>query len=138
MRARGLEAWPAELTRGIRGERRLGRDVLCYADRPTGLTGLFRHAVERAPNREAIVDPSQRLTWRELHDRVGRLGTGLARLGVEPGDRVATLLPNGISFCLTMFAALELGALTVPLSTKLRRDELRFLLADSAPRVLVV
>ena len=137
MRARGLEAWPAELTAGIRAERRLGRDVLCYASRPPGLTALLARAVERAPDREAVVDAGGRLTWREVHDRVRRLAGGLARLGVEPGDRVAALLPNGVPFCLAAFAALELGALLVPLSTKLRRDELRFLLGDAAPRVLL-
>jgi len=137
LRARGLDAWPPALTAGIRRERRLGRDVLCYADRPAGLTVLLAGAVERAPDRAAVVDTAGRLTWRELQHRVRRLAAGLARLGVGPGDRVATLLPNGAPFCLTMFAALELGALAVPLSTKLRRDELRVLLTDSAPRVLV-
>jgi long-chain acyl-CoA synthetase len=137
MRARGLEAWPADLTAGIHAERHLGRDVLCYADRPAGLTALLARAVERAPDREAVADASDRLTWRELHGRVRRLSAGLARVGVKPGDRVATLLPNGAPFCLAMFAALELGALAVPLSTKLRREELRFLLGDAAPRVLV-
>jgi long-chain acyl-CoA synthetase len=137
VRARGIEAWPAELTAGIRAERRLGRDVLCYADRPAGLTALFARAVERAPDREAVVDARERLTWRAAHDRVRRLAGGLARLGVRPGDRVAALLPNGAPFCLATFAALELGALLVPLSTKLRREELRFLLGDAVPRVLL-
>jgi long-chain acyl-CoA synthetase len=137
MRAHGPDAWPADLTAGIRAERRLGRDVLCYADRPAGLTELFHRAVERAPDREAVVDAGARLSWRAVHDRVRRLAGGLARLGVAPGDRVAALLPNGAPFCLVAFAALELGALLVPLSTKLRREELRFLLADAAPRVLI-
>jgi long-chain acyl-CoA synthetase len=137
MRARGLDAWPSDLIAGIRRERRLGRDVLCYADRPSGLPALLARAVERAPDREAIVDGRERLRWREVHDRARRLAAGLARLGVQPGDRVAILLQNGAPFCLTVFAVLELGALAVPLSTKLRREELRFLLTDSAPRVLV-
>jgi acyl-CoA synthetase (AMP-forming)/AMP-acid ligase II len=112
--------------------------VLCYADRPADLTAVLARAVERAPDREAVVDGTGRLTWRELHDRARRLSASLARLGVQPGDRVATLVPNGAPFCLAVLAALELGALAVPLSTKLRRDELRFLLGDSTPRVLVV
>jgi len=41
MRARGLEAWPPELIAGVRTERRIGRDVLCYADRPAALAGLY-------------------------------------------------------------------------------------------------
>jgi long-chain acyl-CoA synthetase len=137
MRARGIDAWPSDLTAGIRAERRLGRDVPCYADRPRGLTALLDRAVERAPDREAIVDATERLSWRTVDDRAWRLAAGLARLGVGPGDRVAMLLSNGAPFCLTTFATLRLGALAVPLSTKLRREELRFLLANSAPRVLV-
>jgi long-chain acyl-CoA synthetase len=132
-----VEAWAPELTAGIRPERRLGRDVLGYADRPAGLTALLARAVERAPDREAVVDAAQRVTWRELHHRVRRLAAGLAGLGIQPGDRVATLLPNGAPFCLTTFAVTALGAITVPLSTKLRQAELRFLLGDSAPRALV-
>jgi long-chain acyl-CoA synthetase len=138
MRARGIDAWPPELVTGIRAEHHLGRDVLCYAERPADLTALFARAVERAPARDAIVDGARRLTWGELHDRVRRLAAGLARLGVLPGDRVATLLPNGTPFCLAVLAALELGALAVPLSSKLRREELRVLLEDSTPRALVV
>ncbi len=46
MRARGLEAWPPELTAGLRLERRLGRDVLCYADRPASLPGLLARALD--------------------------------------------------------------------------------------------
>src|SRR3990172_1161401 len=66
-----------------------------------------------------------------------RLAGGLARLGVGCGDRVATLLPNGIPFCLAVFAVAELGAVLVPLNTKLRRAELAFMLANSAAGVLL-
>ena len=137
MRVAGIEAWPAPLTTGIRLERRLGRDVLCYADRPAGLTAMLDRAAERAPGREAVVDAGTRLAWRELRDRVRRLAGGLDRLGVRRRDRVATLLPNSVPFCLAAFAAAELGAVLVPLNTKCRRAELSFMLANSAARVLV-
>jgi len=137
VRISGLDCWPAPLVEGIRPERRLGRDVLCYADRPPGLTAMLDRAVERAPDRDAVVEGDVRLPWRELRRQVRQLAGGLVRLGVGRGDRVATLLPNGVPFCLAVFAAAELGAVTVPLNTKLRRSELAFMLADSAPRVLL-
>ncbi len=137
MRARGLDCWPGELLHGIRPEHRLGRDVLCYADRPPGLAAMLAHAAERAPDRDAIVQGTERLTWRELQRRARRLAAGLARTGVGRGDRVATLFANGIPFCLTVFAAAELGAVLVPLNTKLKRGELVFMLRDAGARVLL-
>ncbi len=137
MRAIGLECWPAELCEGIRPERRLGREVLCYAERPAGLAAMLEAAAERAPEREAVVDGSERLPWRELRRRARRLAGGLARAGVAPGDRVATLFPNGVPFCLAVFAVAELGAVLVPLNTKLRRGELAFMLQNSGARVLL-
>ncbi|MBI2466343.1 MAG: AMP-binding protein, partial [Candidatus Rokubacteria bacterium] len=137
MRAIGLECWPAELCAGIRPERRLGREVLCYAERPAGLAAMLEAAAERAPEREAVVEGSERLPWRELRRRTRRLAGGLARAGVGPGDRVATLFPNGVAFCLAVFAAAQLGAVLVPLNTKLRRGELAFMLQNSGARVLL-
>src|SRR5262245_45986186 len=98
---------------------------------------MLDQAVERAPDRAAIVEGDLRLPWREFRRQVRQLAGGLARLGVGRGDRVATLLPNGVPFCLAVFAAAELGAIAVPLNTKLRRAELAFMIADSAPRVLL-
>jgi long-chain acyl-CoA synthetase len=98
---------------------------------------MLDRAAGRAPDRDAIVEGDLRLPWRELRRQVGRLAGGLARLGVGRGDRVATLLPNGVPFGLAVFAAAELGAVAVPFNTKLRRSELAFMLADSAPRVLL-
>jgi long-chain acyl-CoA synthetase len=137
MRMVGLDCWPAPLRAGIRPERRLGRDVLAYADRAAGLSALLAAAADRAPDRLAIVDGAERLSWRELRRRVRALAGGLARAGVGRGDRVATLLRNGIPFCLAVFASAELGAVAVPLNTKLRRAELGFMLGDAGARLLL-
>jgi long-chain acyl-CoA synthetase len=138
MRAVGMACWPAGVAAGIRPERRLGRDVPCYAGRPSGLSAMLASAVERAPGREAVVDGDERLTWAELGHRARALAGGLARAGVGRGDRVATLLPNGFPFCLAVFATTELGAVMVPLNTKLRRGELAFMLENSGARLLLV
>src|SRR5262249_58521405 len=127
----GGDCGPAPLTAGIRRERHLGREVLCYADRPAGLTAMLEAAAERAPAREAVVHGAQRLTWRELRHQVASLAAGLGRAGVGRGDRGATLLANGLPFCLAVFAAAELGAILVPLNTNRKRGELAFMLANS-------
>jgi fatty-acyl-CoA synthase len=97
------------------------------------------------PARRARIDPSKvalaqgdrTLTYGELAHQVDRLAGALAARGVERGDRVAYLGPNDISTFETFFAAGRLGALFVPLNTRLTEAELRVVLDDAAPRVLV-
>ncbi|PSL22123.1 AMP-binding protein [Shimia abyssi] len=59
----------------------------------TPLSGLMR-AREVYPDHLAMVYGAHRKTYREYHERVTRLASGLAGLGVAPGDVVSTLLPN--------------------------------------------
>jgi len=84
----------------------------------------------------AVADPFSSCTYAELNDRCGRLATGLERLGVRPGDRVAGLLYNGTQFLELMFAAARLGAIFVPLNYRLSAAELGFILDDAGARVL--
>jgi fatty-acyl-CoA synthase len=76
-------------------------------------------------------------TYRQLADRVDAVAADLAGRGVGPGDRVAYLGPNDIATFETFFAAGRLGAVFVPLNTRLTAAEVGPLLADCAPAVLV-
>ncbi|MFI0989533.1 long-chain fatty acid--CoA ligase [Streptomyces exfoliatus] len=91
----------------------------------------------RTPDRTAVVHEDRALTYRELHRRVLRLAHALRALGVTSGDRVAYLGPNHPAFVETLFAAGALGAVFVPLNTRLTAPELAYNLADSGSVVLV-
>ena len=100
---------------------------------------ITRHARYR-PRHTAVVVPGERevrLDWREFNAYVNRWANALARLGVERGDRVATLLGNGLELLATYWACAKLGAAAVPLSPLLTAAGLRSLLADAAPRAVV-
>src|SRR5581483_344814 len=97
------------------------------------------------PAREAIVDaPSgRRMTWRTLDERVRRLanglrGTGDRGLGLDRGDRVAILAKNSIGYQELLFAAGRAGLVAQPLNWRLARAELTRILADAAPRAVIV
>ncbi len=137
---RGRDLWPAAVAGDLVEEVRRGRRLWCYPPgRPRTLPELLDRAAERFPDREALVDPERRLTWRETRAAVGRLAGALhARHGVKPGDRVALLLRNGVPFCLAVLACARLGAVAVTLNTKLRRRELQFMLAHSGARLLLM
>ena len=85
---------------------------------------LERHAAER-PAERAVVTEERALGWRELKERVDRLAGGLHARGVEPGERVALLLPNCPAFVVGFLAAARLGAVAVPLSTDAKPREVR-------------
>ena len=75
---------------------------------------------------------------RRMDRESNRLARGLTELGVQKGDRVATLLENGPAQVVTFFAALKLGAVQVPVNTAYKGDFLRHQLADSGSKVIVV
>jgi fatty-acyl-CoA synthase len=90
-----------------------------------------------SPSRPAIVCGDEQLTYAELAERVARLARGLREVGVRRGDRVAYLGPNLPSFVETMFAATALGAVFVPLNTRLAAGEVQYQLEDCDARLLV-
>ncbi|HEX7849962.1 MAG TPA: AMP-binding protein [Sphingomonas sp.] len=98
---------------------------------------LRRAALVNADGVAAIDGPIRR-TWREMGDRVARLATGLTGLGVGDGARVAILAGNGIGYWEALYAILRIGAVAVPLNTRLTEEELRFQLDDAGAILLMV
>ncbi|MEK7385230.1 MAG: AMP-binding protein, partial [candidate division NC10 bacterium] len=85
-----------------------------------------------------VVGAGGPLSWRALRERVTRLAGGLAARGVGRGDRVAILAQNDARYFETYLALAWLGALAVPLNTRLAPAELAFQLADAEARLWLV
>ena len=78
------------------------------------------------------------LTYRDFDRRIGRLAAGLrAVCGVGDGGRVAVLAHNSIDFFEMQFACGRLGAIFVPINWRLTLPELRHIVQDAAPTVLI-
>jgi fatty-acyl-CoA synthase len=90
-----------------------------------------------APHRVALIHDDNSWTYAQCHDRVTRLAHALRRLGVGHGDLVAYLGPNHPAFAETLFAVGSLGAVFVPLNTRLAAPELSYIVADSGATVLI-
>src|SRR6476659_7254172 len=78
---------------------------------------LDRHLAEGWGERPALRLDGRTVSYRELHELANRAGNALAALGVEPEQRVALLLPDGVEFVATFLGAMKLGAVPVPLNT---------------------
>jgi fatty-acyl-CoA synthase len=77
------------------------------------------------------------LTWRQLDARVGGLARVLLDHGVRHGDRVALVAENDPRIFELQFACMRIGAIMVPLNWRLAVPELRDMLADAAPVLLL-
>jgi long-chain acyl-CoA synthetase len=77
-------------------------------------------------------------SWESLNVLAMTLRGGLARIGIEPGDRVAILAENGPHWVVFDQAVLGLGAVVVPLYTTSGPEETRHVIADSGARLIGV
>jgi long-chain acyl-CoA synthetase len=100
-------------------------------------SALLDAAARRRADAPALVWDGGSLTWRELELRAGGAARRLSRRGVQPGDTVAILLPNGWGFVAALWGALKLGATAVPLNPLLSPDERDKVLAHLAPALVV-
>jgi fatty-acyl-CoA synthase len=103
----------------------------------TPLRFLERSAAVWA-QRPAVVSGERTFTYAEHHERIRRLAGALAGLGIEPGDRVATLLPNVHAMLELHYAVPGIGAVLVPLNTRLSRDDYAYILEHSGAALVVV
>jgi long-chain acyl-CoA synthetase len=97
------------------------------------------HIIDPHPaDHVAIFSRGRPTTYGTLRDQVAHLRGGLARMGVQSGDRVALLCSNGRYFVDMYLAALGLGAITVPLNPASPSPEIERELATVDAKVVVV
>ncbi|MET7608208.1 long-chain fatty acid--CoA ligase [Streptomyces avermitilis] len=103
-----------------------------------GIGSWPRRRARKTPDRVAVAHDGRELTYQQLYERVTRLAHVLRDdLGVSRGDRVGYLGANHPAFLETLFAVSALGAVFVPLNTRLSGREFTYMLEDSGAIALV-
>ncbi len=98
----------------------------------------FWNLAQQDPDRVALVDPAGRaLRAGELLANANRLVHGLRALGLQRGDCVTTVLPNGAPMIELYLAALQAGWYLVPINHHLTASEIAYIVQDSGAKVLV-
>jgi acyl-CoA synthetase (AMP-forming)/AMP-acid ligase II len=92
---------------------------------------------EQRADQEAFIFQDQRLTWAMAREKIDRTAKALLEAGVTKGDRVGLLSMARNEFPITYMAANKVGAIWLGLSPKLTLDELRYIVSDSRPTVLI-
>jgi long-chain acyl-CoA synthetase len=90
------------------------------------------------PDLPAIKQGEHILSYAALDDAAARCAGLLAERGVEPGDRVALIMPNVAHFPVAYYAILRLGAVVVPMNPLLKAGEISYAWSDAGVKVAVV
>jgi fatty-acyl-CoA synthase len=102
------------------------------------LGSLPDHAARRWGAREALCFKGRRWSFTELSRSVDRLARGLLALGVQPGEKVALWMVNRPEFIEAMFAVMKIGAILVPINTRLRTEDTAYILGQSDAAALLI
>jgi long-chain acyl-CoA synthetase len=97
---------------------------------------MLARAADQAPDQEALVCEGDRLTYAEYARCVAGFAAELRGHGAS-GQRVVVLMANSIDCCIAIFAAHACHAQAVPLNPLYTERELRAILADASPQVII-
>lgn len=99
---------------------------------------LAERAFKYYDQRLAIIEGDEQLTYAQWSARIFQWARALRGWGVRPGDRVATLIPNSGPMLDLFYAVPWIGAILVPLNTRLAAEDYGYILAHSGASLLIV
>ncbi|MGE0296504.1 MAG: amino acid adenylation domain-containing protein [Pseudonocardia sp.] len=108
-------------------------DAAARAVPELGIAELLAARAATCPDRVALVQGSERLTFAELDERVDRLARFLVRRGAGPETVVGLALPRTTTMVVALFAVLRTGAAYLPLELDNPPERLTATVADAAP-----
>ena len=105
---------------------------------PLLIRSLLRSGVTRAPKQEIVYADKTRMSYREFSARVGRLASGLARLGVEPGDTVGMMDWDTPRYLECFFAVPMMGAVLHTINVRLSPEQILYTINHAEDDVILV
>src|ERR1700761_8997815 len=101
------------------------------------LGDLLRLGLAAKPEEVALLSNRRSLTWRELEEASSRLAAGYLGLGLAPGDRVASLMPNRVDLVVHYLACFKAELIATPLNYRYTATEIDHALAVSGARAIL-
>ncbi len=104
---------------------------------PELLPELFAARAAAEPDSTALVCGDVTMSFGELSGRANRVARWLIAAGVGPGDPVAVMLPRSADSVVALLGVVAAGAMYVPVDVSYPAKRVRYMLADSAPHVVI-
>jgi fatty-acyl-CoA synthase len=105
---------------------------------PLSIKALLEAGVTRAPEQEIVSANGTRLSYQAFAERVGRVASGLARLGVEPADTVAIMDWDSCRYLECFFAVPMMGAVLHTVNVRLPAEQILYTINHAEDNVLLV
>ncbi|MGB9591480.1 MAG: class I adenylate-forming enzyme family protein, partial [Candidatus Kryptoniota bacterium] len=91
----------------------------------------------KIPGKIAISFYGRDISYGELWESILKIASALRKIGIKEGDRVVLFMQNCPQFVISFFAVLHIGAIAVPVNPMLKQVELRSLLHDCEPTLII-
>lgn len=104
---------------------------------PRTIAELLDHASQQFGERAFLGVGEERRSFAKFVDEARQVAAVLVAHGVQPGDRVVTLLPRSAAEAVVLVASMLVGAMAVPIHGKLKDDQVAHILADAEPRLCI-
>ena len=101
------------------------------------VAATLRDTANLLGNQEAYVGPGERLSWNDILEGANLTAAALHAAGIRAGDHVGILMGNCGTWIQTFLGCASIGAVTVPVNTRFKMEELRFCLKQADVRLLV-
>jgi acyl-CoA ligase (AMP-forming) (exosortase A-associated) len=98
---------------------------------------MLRSSAERSPDKEAMVSGTIRLSYRDAWRKVGGLGVGLRKLGMERGDRIGVYMEPSVAQALSILGINRAGGVFVPVNEVLFPEQVAHIANDCRMRGIV-
>jgi long-chain acyl-CoA synthetase len=95
------------------------------------LSVILEDSARRYPDKDAFVYRDSHFSFAQINGAANQIASGLRAIGIEEGDKVALSCLNVPYFPMVYFGILKAGAVVVPLSVLLKKDEVGYHLNDS-------
>ena len=99
-------------------------------------------AVARYAEKEAIgygiESTKERVTYKQLQERVNNLAKGLIALGIKKGDKIGMWMPDSLEWVYMYFAAAKVGAVSVPINARHRINDAEYIINHSDSVLVVI
>src|SRR6188768_2939319 len=106
-------------------------DDIGLAEDVMPLGQLLLRSARRSPDKDVLVFPDVRISYRELADTAWGVARSLQALGVKPGEHVGVFMTNHPDLVASVFGASLIGVTVVPINARYKTNEMRFVIDDA-------
>jgi long-chain acyl-CoA synthetase len=92
---------------------------------------------KRSPGLSFLMSAEKNLNYGQTHEAVGKVAGTLAKLGVQPGDRVVVILPNSVDYCVLTYAIFHAGAIAVLVNPRWTAHEMEGAVKLTRPKLVI-